>query len=69
MRRCRLRNLPPNILAGHDVTTVMPDAVFVFDATRAGISWTGPIILEIDGRPSAKITLPASSAVMPRKRM
>jgi hypothetical protein len=57
----------PNILAGHDVTTVMPDAVFVFGAGKDGVTWTGPLIIEVDGRPVAHVTLPALSAATPRR--
>lgn len=55
----------PNLLAGHEVTVVMPDGVLVLEAGRAGWTWTGPAVLEIDGRPSAKIILPTASVAEP----
>lgn len=57
-----------NPLAGHQVEAKMPDAVFVFTDGRAGVTWTGPMILEIDGTPAARITLPPASADLPRTR-
>jgi hypothetical protein len=57
----------PNILQGHEVTATMPDMVLVVTAARAGITWTGPLVLEVDGRLVAHVTLPMNSAKLPRQ--
>jgi hypothetical protein len=59
--------LPPNLLEGHEVDIQLPDMVLVTTDALAGITWSGPMILNIDGRPSAKITLPEVSAAFPRR--
>lgn len=56
-----------NLLAGHEVTADMPDGVLVLEATVAGWTWTGPLIIRIDGRPSAKIVLPTARAAIPHR--
>ena len=56
---------PPNILAGHEVTAAMPELVLVLTGDLAGVTWSGPLVLAIDGRDSARITLPAASAPLP----
>lgn len=59
---------PPNILSGHEVTAIMPDMVVVTTKNEIGISWTGSLVLAIDGRDSATIVLPVASATLPRRR-
>jgi hypothetical protein len=55
----------PNILAGHEVTAAMPELVLVVTDGLAGVTWSGPLVLAIDGRDSARIALPAASAPLP----
>ena len=58
---------PPNILEGHEISAVLPDLVLVFTDTQAGITWAGPLVLQIDGRDSARIALPVTSSDLPRR--
>lgn len=58
----------PNPLAGHEVTATMPGLVLVLTDTQAGATWTGPLVLEVDGQPVARVTLPMASAPLPARR-
>jgi hypothetical protein len=60
--------LGPNLLAGHVVELALPAGILVVTDDRAGWTWAGKATLSIDSRPSALITLPATSAPMPRRR-
>lgn len=57
-----------NPLAGHEVGAVMPDTVIAFTDTLVGVTYSGPVVVEVDGRPVLKITLEPASAPLPRKK-
>lgn len=57
-----------NPLAGHEVEAILPDTVVVFTDTEVGVTYSGPVIVEVDGKPALKITLKPVSASLPRKK-
>lgn len=57
-----------NILSGHIVESNMPDLVLIITDTEIGTAWTGPLILQIDGKDSAKIILPTAVATLPKRK-
>lgn len=61
--------LPPaNPLAGHQVEATLPGLVLVVTQDQVGVTWDGPLLLEVDGRPAARIALPAASTALPGAR-
>lgn len=57
-----------NPLGNAVVSASMPDPVFVFTADTVGLTWTGTLDIAADGAPILRITLPTSSAPLPRYR-
>lgn len=58
-----------NPLEGHEVTAELPAGALVVGGAVAGWTWAGPLVLLIDGRPAARIELPAAAAPLPRPRL
>ncbi|MDD5303077.1 MAG: hypothetical protein PHS14_08195 [Elusimicrobia bacterium] len=59
---------PPNLLEGHSLELLFPDAVIIIADDRAAWAWAGKAVLSIDGRASALITLPAADAPLPPRK-
>lgn len=57
-----------NPLAGHEIGAVLPDTVFAFTDKLVGVTYSGPVVVEIDGRAALKISLQPASTPMPRRR-
>lgn len=49
-------------------TAFMPLPVFIFTGRKVGLSWAGPLKLTVAGRLEYALTLPTSSAPLPRAR-
>lgn len=54
-----------NPLEGHEVTAELPGLVLVVTGDQVGATWTGPLVLLIDGRPAARIQLEPATAPLP----
>lgn len=56
----------PDPLAGHEVMAAMPDMVLVVADNAAGVTWTAPLVISVDGRATLSVELPKASAPLPR---
>lgn len=57
-----------NPLEGHEVVAELPGLVLVVTGDQVGVTWTGPLVLLIDGRPTARIQLEPAAAALPGAR-
>lgn len=58
----------PNPLEGREVAAIQPAPVLVLTDDTAGVTWAGPVVLTIDGRPAVTVTLEPVSVPLPRRR-
>ena len=58
----------PNPLDGHEVAAIQPAPILVLTDDTAGVTWAGPVVLTIDGRPAVTVTLEPVSVPLPRRR-
>lgn len=54
-----------NPLEGHQVSAELPGLVLIVTGDQVGATWTGPLVLIIDGRPAARIQLEPVAAALP----